>query len=173
MKDKKDKHDNRNIVLLDDTLTDWVEKYRADGYQRDKRVPSRSEAIRELIIDSLISKGYPVDKTAKIDSIATKPINTTVTPDTAKTPVQEKPTPKPIPATPAAKRVLPKKHDWPALWSEYQEAKAANPELSEAAFGRSKGIDKAFLSKNFKQFKALDNQPGGLSTPAVDTEKAD
>jgi hypothetical protein len=152
-----DKHDKRGIVLLDDNLINLIERYRADGYQRDKRVPSRSEAIRELVIEALKSKGYQVDNiintpiSTKKENIDKKPAQTTPAPASKPTPIR--------------------KHDWLALWSEYQALKAQNPSLTEAEFGRTKGIGKEFLNKRFRQFKYPAN-PTTLP-PTVATAKAD
>ncbi len=151
--------DKKGIVLFDSIIEQEIEEYRIKGYRKYGRIMSKSEAIRILVVKGLTMEGCHNED---IVSTPKQPETSIVTPS-----------PKPVRSTSAPKRVLPKKHDWPALWNEYQEAKSANPELSEAAFGRLKGIDKAFLSKNFKQFKTTDaaplNQPDGLSVTAVGT----
>ncbi|MBF0459117.1 MAG: hypothetical protein HQK99_14600 [Nitrospirae bacterium] len=88
-------------------------------------------------------------------------------PDIPKKPVQEKTAPKHTPKG---------KHDWPSLWSEYQEMKAANPDYTEAEFSRAKGLNKTHVNKCFKPFKAAHTpntapikQPEHLSAPVVGT----
>ncbi|MCG6552236.1 MAG: integration host factor subunit alpha [Candidatus Magnetominusculus sp. LBB02] len=43
------------------------------------------------------------------------------------------------------------RHNWPALWAEYQTAKAQNKTLTE--FSREKGIARALVSREFGQFR--------------------
>jgi len=131
--------------------------------------------LSDLVESVLIQ--YANANSMQIDTTIKKHGNTVILPeqsapshDIVKKPVQEKP---------ITKRSLPKKYDWPSLWLEFQEAKAASPELTEAAFAKNKGLDKGFVNKNFKQFKVLDSdtapikQPDGLSVPVVGTVKAD
>ncbi|MBF0459550.1 MAG: hypothetical protein HQK99_16790 [Nitrospirae bacterium] len=109
------------------------------------------------------NKGYQAKEAAKIDSIPPLPA--------PPKPVQEKPTtPRTLPHKKYTEEVV------SVLWSEYQEMKAASPKLTEAAFAKSKGIDKAKINKIFKPFKAAPTpetapikQPEHLSAPMVGT----
>ncbi|MBF0517156.1 MAG: integration host factor subunit alpha [Nitrospirae bacterium] len=44
-----------------------------------------------------------------------------------------------------------KRHDWPALWAEYQIVKAQNQTLTE--FSKHKAIARALLSREFQPFR--------------------
>ncbi|MBF0458243.1 MAG: integration host factor subunit alpha [Nitrospirae bacterium] len=44
-----------------------------------------------------------------------------------------------------------KKHDWPALWAEYQAGKAQGQTLTD--FSKGKGINRSLLSREFQPFR--------------------
>lgn len=118
--------------------------------------------LSELVEGILLQ--YVNTNSMQINTAIQKRSNTAIPAHTQGSPAQttHAPAPKPTPKG---------KHDWSALWSEYQALKAQNPAMTEAEFGRSKGIGKEFLNKRFKQFK----HPANPTTlpPTVDTAKAD
>lgn len=110
-----------------------------------------SDLVESVLIQYANANSMQIDTTIKKHS-------NTVIPDRQP---ETSPDMSDIPKKPVQGKTAPKrakhqqKHDWPALWTEYQEMKANNPTLTESEFSRVKGLNKTHVNKSFKPFKQL------------------